>query len=66
VAEPLNVHGWQLVDELNRLMNNQLVSGYIIPVHLVTSKNVMHDRGPRFYYDPNNGYRDVYRHIWGR
>ncbi len=66
VAEPLNVHGWQLVDELNRLMNNQPVSGYIIPVHLVTSKNVMHDRGPRFYYDPNNGYRDVYRHIWGR
>lgn len=66
VAEPLNVHGWQLVDELNRLFHEQPVSGYTVPVHLVTQENVMYDGGPRFQYDPDNGYRDVYRRIWGR
>ncbi|MDP3479426.1 MAG: substrate-binding domain-containing protein [Desulfoprunum sp.] len=66
VAEPLNVHGWQLVDELNRLLNKQPVSGYVVPVHLVTPENIGHDGGPRFRYDPDNGYRDVYRRIWGR
>ncbi len=64
VAEPLNVHGWQLVDELNRLLCKQPLSGYIVPVHLVTPENVMRDGGTRFVYDPENGYRDVYRAIW--
>lgn len=50
VDEPLNLHGWQLVDELNRLLVKQPVSGYVVPVHLVT---------------PGNGYRAVYRRIWG-
>lgn len=66
VAEPLNVHGWQLVDELNRLLANEPVSGYIAPVHLVTPENISYDLGPRFQYDPNNGYRDIYRDIWKR
>jgi ribose transport system substrate-binding protein len=66
VAEPLNLHGWQLVDELNRLLANEPVSGYVVPVHLVTPKNVLHGGGARFRYDPDNGYRDAYRRIWGR
>jgi len=66
VAEPLNLHGWQLVDELNRRLMNQPVSGYVIPVHLVTSDNIAYDGGPRFQYDPDNGYRDIYRRIWKR
>jgi ribose transport system substrate-binding protein len=66
VAEPLNLHGWQLVDELNRRLENQPVSGYVVPVHLVTPENIKYDGGPRFLYDPDNGYRDVYRQIWGR
>jgi ribose transport system substrate-binding protein len=66
VAEPLNLHGWQLVDELNRLLNQQPVSGYIVPVHLVAPDNVAFDGGPRFLYDPNNRYRDIYRQIWQR
>jgi ribose transport system substrate-binding protein len=64
VAEPLNMHGWQLVDELNRLLAHQAVTGYIAPVHLVTPENVMFDGGLGLQYDPENGYRDVYRHIW--
>lgn len=66
VAEPLNLHGWQLVDELNRLLAHQPVSGYIVPVHLVTPDNITSDGGSRLLYDPDNGYRDIYRHIWGR
>lgn len=66
VAEPLNLHGWQLVDELNRLMENEPASGYVAPVHLITPENVEYDGGPDYRYDPANGYRDVYRRIWGR
>jgi ribose transport system substrate-binding protein len=64
VAEPLNLHGWQLVDELNRLMAGQPVSGYVVPVHLITNDNVAFDGGPRLQFDPDNGYRDIYRRIW--
>ncbi|OGR11574.1 MAG: sugar ABC transporter substrate-binding protein [Desulfobacula sp. GWF2_41_7] len=64
VAEPLSLHGWQAVDELNRLLARQQVSGYIAPVHLVTQDNVKHDGGPLLKYDPDNGYRDIYRRIW--
>ncbi len=66
VAEPLNLQGWQLVDEMNRLLSNQEVSGYIIPVHLVTPQNIMYDGGERMQFDPDNGYREIYRKIWNR
>jgi len=64
VAEPLNLHGWQLVDELNRLIMKQPVSAYVPPVHLVSSDNIGFDGGPRMQYDPDNGYREIYRRIW--
>ncbi|WP_027214793.1 substrate-binding domain-containing protein [Burkholderia sp. WSM2232] len=66
VAEPLNLHGWQLVDEMNRLLAGESVTGYVVPVHLVTAENVAEDGGDRLVYDPANGYRDIYRHIWRR
>lgn len=66
VAEPLNLHGWQLVDDLNRLFAHAPVSGYVAPVHLVTPENVAFDGGPRLQYDPDNGYREAYRRIWKR
>jgi ribose transport system substrate-binding protein len=66
VAEPLNLHGWQLIDEMNRLLAGDRVTGYVFPVHLVTASNVNADGGDRLLYDPANGYRDIYRHIWQR
>ncbi len=66
VAEPLTLHGWQLVDEMNRLLSGQAVTGFVFPVHLVTAENVTRDGGDRLLYDPDNGYRDIYRHIWQR
>jgi len=60
------LHGWQLIDEMNRLVAGQGVTGYVFPVHLVTAENVREDGGERLIYDPSNGYRDIYRHIWQR
>jgi len=66
VSEPLNLHGWQLVDELNRLFARQPINGYVVPVHLVSPENVDFDGGKRYRYDPDNGYREAYRRIWQR
>ncbi|SHF54463.1 substrate-binding domain-containing protein [Vibrio gazogenes] len=64
VAEPLNLHGWQLVDELNRLFHDQPISGYVTPAHLVTADNIHQSGGDRNLYDPENGYRDYYQASW--
>lgn len=66
VPEPLNMQGWQLVDELNRAMAQAPWSGYSAKVHLVTLENVGQDGGPKNVFDPDNGYRDKYRAIWGK
>ncbi|WPX65322.1 substrate-binding domain-containing protein [Pseudomonas sp. MH10] len=64
VAEPLNQQGWQVMDELNRLIAGQAVSGFVAPIHLVNADNAGADGGKQFRYDPDNGYRDRYRKIW--
>jgi len=66
VAEPLTLHGWQLIDEMNRLLAGERVTDYVFPVHLVTTDNIAADGGDRLLYDPANGYRDVFRRIWER
>jgi len=66
VAEPLLMQGWQAVDELNRLMAHEQVSGFVAPVHLVSPHNVGFDGGQQLRYDPDNGYRDAYARIWKR
>lgn len=66
VPEPLNMQGWQIVDELNRAFNRQPWSGYVPKVHLVTEANVAKDGGQKNLFDPDNGYRTQYRRIWGK
>ncbi len=65
VPEPLNMHGWMAVDELNRAFSGEKWSGYMPKVHLVTKDNVGKDGGPDNHFDPDNRYRDQYRKIWG-
>ncbi len=65
VPEPLTMQGWQLVDELNRDFAGVAWSGYVPGVHLVTPDNVGFDGGPKNIFDPDNGYRDHYKAIWG-
>ncbi len=66
VAEPLHLHGWQAIDEANRALAGQPPSGYVAPTHLVTAADIGSDGGPQNVYDPDNGYRAVYRKIWGK
>ena len=66
VAEPLNLQGWQLVDELNRAFAGEEWSGYASPLHVVTADNIEFDGGPTNVFDPENNYRDEYKKIWGK
>ena len=66
VAEPLYVHGWQAMDELNRAFAGQPPSGFSYPVHLFVNSNIDADGGKGNIFDPDNGYRDAYRKIWGK
>jgi ribose transport system substrate-binding protein len=66
VPEPLNMQGWQVVDEMNRAFSKQPWSGYVPKVHLVTAANVGKDGGPNNLFDPDNGYRDRYKAVWGK
>ncbi len=66
VPEPLNMQGWQIVDEMNRAFSKAPWSGYVPKVHLVTPQNVGQDGGPNNLFDPDNGYRNEYKKIWGR
>lgn len=66
VPGPLNMQGWQVVDELNRAFAKAPWSGYVPGVHLVVADNVNRDGGSKNIYDPENGYREQYRRIWGK
>jgi len=65
IPEPLNLHGWMAIDELNRALAGTKDSGYILKIHLVTKDNISADGGPKNIFDPDNGYRDQYKKIWG-
>ena len=66
VAEPLRLQGWMCIDELNRAFAGQPASGYVPPPHLFIASNLDRDGGQNNMYEPENGYRDIYRKIWGR
>jgi ribose transport system substrate-binding protein len=66
IPEPLNLHGWMAIDELNRAIAGEKASGYVLKIHLVTKDNIGADGGPNNVFDPGNGYRDQYKKIWGK
>ena len=66
VADPLYLQGWQSMDELNRAFAGQPASGFVNPVHLFVFSNIDSDGGKKDLFDPDNGYRDIYRKIWGK
>jgi ribose transport system substrate-binding protein len=65
VAEPLNLQGWQLVDELNRAMQGQPCSGYVTSPALVTQEGLA-KMGDSNQFDPDIPYREAYTAIWGK
>ncbi|MEM9812216.1 MAG: substrate-binding domain-containing protein [Pseudomonadota bacterium] len=65
VAEPLNLQGWQLVDELNRAIQGEACSGYVTSPALVTQAG-LEKLGDSNQFDPDTPYRDAYATIWGK
>lgn len=66
VAEPLHLHGWMCIDEMNRALAGQPPSGFVPPPHLFVASNLNRDGGPDNLYDPENNYKEIYRKIWGK
>ena len=66
VAEPLHLQGWMTIDELNRAFAGQPPSGFVPPPHLFMASNIDRDGGASNMYEPENGYKDIYKKIWGR
>jgi ribose transport system substrate-binding protein len=65
VAEPLNLQGWQLVDELNRAVSGAACSGYVTAPALVTKEGLA-KMGDSNAFDPDSPYRESYAAIWGK
>ncbi len=63
VAEPLNLQGWQLVDELNRAVQGEACSGYVTSPALVTREG-LEAMGESNSFDPAIPYREAYTAIW--
>ena len=65
VAEPLQEHGWQMADEVNRAINHASPSTFVTYPRLVTKENVDSEGGNKGTFDPANNYRKQYEAIWG-
>jgi ribose transport system substrate-binding protein len=65
IPEPLNEHGWQIVDDLNRAFAGDPPSTYVTPLHLIVKSDVNLDGGSKDVFDPNNNYEGHYKAIWG-
>ncbi|NHN54238.1 substrate-binding domain-containing protein [Calidifontibacter sp. DB0510] len=61
VPSPLVSEGWQMIDEMNRALNNAPASGYVPAVHVSTKANL----GPANSWNPS-GYEAAYKKIWKR
>ena len=46
VPEPLTLHGWQAIDELNRAFNGEADSGFTASSHLITPVNIRAHESP--------------------
>lgn len=66
VPEPLLFHGWQLIDELNRILQGVSTSGVVTPTTLITAENIDSENSLIDLFDPKNGYRQRYLSIWER
>ena len=64
VAEPLLMHGWQLVDELQRSLMGESPSGYVNEPYIVTQENALDVVDSRGFFDPDIPYRQLYKQRW--
>lgn len=65
VAEPLHLQAWQAIDEANRAVSGVPWSGFVTRPHLVVKSDIDAEGGKNDVFDPDNGYQEIYRKIWG-
>lgn len=65
VSEPVDMQGYQAVDEINRAIAGEGPSGFVQAPYLVTSKNVDEEGGDTNEFVPSNDYRNRYLSLWG-
>lgn len=61
VAEPLIMQGWQLIDEINRLLSGYDGSGFIAPPYAAQAIDL---QGTTDYFEPKCDFKQAYRQIW--
>ncbi|MFN8451536.1 MAG: substrate-binding domain-containing protein [Anaerolineae bacterium] len=64
VPAPLELQGYQAVDELNRAMHGEEPSGWVLPVYVVTKDNIDLEGGDQNLFIPSNDYKQHYADIW--
>ena len=62
IAEPLNIQGWQIADELNRAFSNKSPSGFVTKPILVTTDFLKKLNGANI--ESNINYEQGYLDIW--
>ena len=65
VSEPLEMLGYQAVDELNRGFHKMPPSGFVQSPYLVTPENVDAEGGDENAFIPSNNYQQHYLALWG-
>ncbi|THG31571.1 substrate-binding domain-containing protein [Naasia lichenicola] len=63
VAEPLYLQAWQLIDAVNDSLAGTEIPDFVAAPGLIDASNVPQTGD---VFDPESGYRDVYREIWGK
>lgn len=64
IAAPLELQGWQCVDELNRAFAGDPPAAEPDPVHIIDPDTISQDGGDKSLFNPNNGYKQVFEKIW--
>lgn len=65
VSEPVEMQGYQAVDELIRAFAGEGPSGYVQAPYLVTPDNVDQEGGQDDQFVPSNDYEARYLELWG-
>ena len=65
VSEPVDMQGYQAVDEINRAIAGEGPSGFVQAPYLVTAANVDEEGGEMNEFVPSNDYRNKYLALWG-
>lgn len=63
VAEPLYLQAWQLADAVNDTFAHVQIPNFVAAPELIDHSNVPTSGD---VFDPNSGYRQIYKSIWGK